>query len=96
MIKKGMNLTNEQCGEVKQELILHNISSLVGPAVDKKPTKSNKGIVQQNIQLCNIKNNNDVNDYMKHTYLSFLVVLFVNSKFIQYHMYRSLSINCMC
>ena len=55
MIIQGMDLTNVQCGEVKQELILDNISSLVGPAADKTHTENNKGIVQQNIQLCNIK-----------------------------------------
>ena len=40
-----MDLTNEQYGEVKQELILDNISSLVGPAADKKPIENSKGKV---------------------------------------------------
>ena len=45
MIRQGMDLTNDQYGEVKKELILDNISSLVGPATDKNPAENNKGNV---------------------------------------------------
>jgi len=50
MIRQGMNLTNEQRGEVKQELKPDNISSFMGPAVEKKPTDDEKGNIQQNLQ----------------------------------------------
>ncbi|ERN15868.1 transcription initiation factor IIE subunit alpha isoform X1 [Amborella trichopoda] len=49
MIKQGMNLTNEQRGEVKQEIKTEN-ASIAHPLEEKKPKEGEKQNAQTNIQ----------------------------------------------
>ncbi|GLJ27220.1 hypothetical protein SUGI_0533660 [Cryptomeria japonica] len=49
MIKQGMNITDEQRGDVKHELKSDSGSSFAGPTLDRKPG-DDKGAVDQNIQ----------------------------------------------